>query len=690
MNLHRIFGVVGLVFLPVLLTCTLESSCAAMATRDTLHLMPMPAEIKTGEGKFVIDAGFSVALTGYQEPRLHSALGRFVKRLERRTGIPMPAPVPGDPGKATLVVHCDAAGEEVQTVKADESYVLDVKPSQVRLAAPSPLGIMHGLETLIQLVDTDKESFGFPIIRIQDKPRFPWRGLMLDPCRHWQPIEVIKRTLDGMAAVKLNVLHWHLSEDQGFRVESKVFPKLHGMGSDDKYFTQDQVREVVAYARERGIRVVPEFDMPGHTMAWFVGYPELASAPGPYEIERHWGIFDPCMDPSKESLYPFLDAVIGEMTQLFPDEYFHIGGDEVSGKHWKESPTIQAFMKKNNQKDIGEFHAYFNKRLSAIITRHNRKMIGWDEILHPDLPRNIVVQSWRGQASLAEAARKGFTGILSNGWYLDHILSAASHYQVDPMDKQAASLSDEEKSRIWGGEACMWSEFVTPENIDSRIWPRMAAIAERLWSPQSVKDVGDMYRRLEFISRDLEALGLTHRSSYASMLQRLAGDHPYEPVQVLSSVLEPVKYYTRGDTREYTSFTPMNRLVDATRPESDVARQFAHAVDHALMNRSELQALAPMLRQQLTLWRDNPARLKPILEDSFLLKEAAPLAETLAALSQTGLQALDYIDSGRTPDNSWLEGQKRLLEQPKKPPTECLIMIVPAISRLVQATAPGR
>jgi hexosaminidase len=690
MNFYRMISIMGLILLPAVLSCTVESSRAAIATRDSLHLMPMPAEIKTADGKLVIDGNFSIASTGYEEPRLISALGRFVKRLERRTGIPMPAPIPGDPAKATVVIHCEAAGEAIQSVKENESYVLEVKPQQAHLIAPTPVGILHGLETLLQLVDSDNESFGFPIIKISDKPRFPWRGLMLDPCRHWMPIEMIKRNIDGMAAMKLNVLHWHLSEDQGFRVESKVFPKLHGMGSDGKYFTQDQVREVIAYARERGIRVVPEFDMPGHTTAWFVGYPELASAPGPYQIERHWGVFDPCMDPSKEELYTFLDAFIGEMSKLFPDEYFHIGGDEVNGKHWTASPTIQAFKQKNSLKDNHEFHVYFNKRLSAIVTKYDKKMIGWDEILHPDLPKNIVVQSWRGQASLADAAKKGYTGILSFGYYLDHILSASNHYQVDPLDKEAANLSGEEKSRILGGEACMWAEYVTPENVDSRIWPRMAAIAERLWSPQGIKDADDMYRRLEFVSRDLEALGLTHRSSYPSMLQRIAGDHSIDPVRVLSDVLEPVKYYTRGGTREYTSFTPLNRLVDATRPESDTARRFAHDVDQALASKSEMQTLAPSLRGQLIAWRDNHARLKPILDDSFLLKEAAPLSETLSALAKAGLQALDCIESGKTADDSWIASQKALFEQPRRPQTEVLIMIAPAINRLVQATAPKR
>ncbi len=690
MNLSKMMGVAGLVLLSALLTCTVKSGRAAMPIRDSLHLMPMPARIAMGDGKLVIDSGFSIMLTGHADVRLIGATGRFLRALEQRTGIPMQKPVYGGLPHPTVVVDCKAAGEAIQPVKEDESYVLEVKPQQARLEAPTPLGIFHGLETLLQLVDSDSDSFGFPAVRIEDNPRFPWRGLMLDPSRHWQPLDVIYRNIDGMAALKLNVLHWHLSDDQGFRVESKLFPKLQELGSDGNYFTQDQVRAVVSYAGVRGIRVVPEFDMPGHTTAWFPGYPELASAPGPYEIERHWGVFDPCMDPSKESLYTFLDSFIGEMASLFPDQYFHIGGDEVNGKHWNASPTIQAFKKQNNLKDNAGFHAYFNKRLSAILTKHNKKMIGWDEIMHPDLPKNIIVQSWRGQASLAAGARQGFTGILSNGWYLDHIWTAATHYQVDPLEKQAASLSDEEKARIWGGEACMWSEFVTPENVDSRIWPRMAAIAERLWSPQNIRDVDDMYRRLEFVSRDLEALGLTHRSSYSSMLHRLAGDHSIEAVRILSDVLEPVKEYTRGGTHEYTSFTPMNRLVDATRPESNAARIFARAVDKALMGRTEMQAVAPMLRQQLTLWRDNKARLKPILDDSFLLKEAAPLSDAVSALAKTGLEALDYLESGKAPDDSWLASQKALFEQPRRPPTECLIMIAPAINKLVQAAAAKR
>jgi len=675
----------GLISTMLLSSIAMQHGKAAASPH--LRLMPVPAQISVGEGKLVLDAGFRVALAGYQEPRIQKAVGRFLQRLQQQTGIPLSDKILSDEAQATFTINCHAAGEETQSFRADESYSLETTPQKARLSAPSPIGILRGLETFLQLVDLDDESFGVPVVKIDDRPRFVWRGLLIDVGRHWEPIEVVKRNLDAMAALKLNVLHWHLSDDQGFRVESKIFPKLQGMGSDGRYFTQDQIRDVIAYARGRGIRVVPEFDMPGHTTAWFVGYPELASAPGPYQIERSWGVFDPTMDPTRKEIYKFLNSFIGEMAKLFPDEYFHVGGDENNGKQWNASASIQAFKKQNNIPDNHALQAYFNKRLLEIVTRHGKKMIGWDEILHPDLPKNIIIQSWRGQASLADGARKGFTGILSYGYYLDHILTAAYHYQIDPLDKEAASLSSEEKARILGGEACMWGEYVAPENIDSRIWPRNAAIAERLWSPMEVKDVRDMYRRLEFVSRDLDAMGLTHRSSYPSMLQRLAGDHPMGPVRILSDILEPVKYYSRGRAQHYTSVTPLNRLVDATRPESDAARQFEIQVDQALAGRSAAKPSFQLLRERLIQWRDNDARLKPIVADSFLLKEVAPLSETVAAVAGAGLQTLDYIEAGKAPPDDWKKEQSALLERAKRPQAELLIMIVPTIQKLLDAAA---
>ncbi len=383
-------------------------------------LMPVPAKIQPGEGRLRIDRNFSfIQLNGYREARLEAAAARLVEQVAKKTGIPMNAGIAGSAPAAALVVYCDHASAPVQTAEEDESYRLTVTSLGARLDAPNPLGVMHGFETFLQLVDLDSTGFGVPAVTIEDHPRFPWRGLMLDVSRHWMPLDAVKRTLDGMAAVKLNVLHLHLSENQGFRIESKVYPKLQEMGSDGHYFTQDQVREVIAYARDRGIRVIPEFDMPGHATAWFVGYPELASGPGPYRMERDWGVFDPAMDPTREETYKFLDTFIGEMAALFPDEYFHIGGDEVNGKQWDASPRVQEFKRAQGLKSNEALQAYFTRRVQTLVRKHGKKMIGWDEILTPDMPRTVLLQSWRGPKSLADAARQGVNGILSSGYYLD-------------------------------------------------------------------------------------------------------------------------------------------------------------------------------------------------------------------------------------------------------------------------------
>jgi hexosaminidase len=671
-------------FIVLILLSSGSNAIYAVSQEQTLDLVPVPKKISLGQGWLGIDSGFRVALTGFTEPRLDRAVHRLLERLMTQTGIPLPARLEEDVSKAVLEIKCAGPGEKIQSVREIEAYILEITSARALLEAPTPLGVLHGIETFLQLVQVGTEGFYVPAVRIQDEPRFPWRGLLIDVCRHWMPLDVVKRNLDGMAAVKLNVLHWHLSEDQGFRVECKSFPKLHEMGSDGNYFTQDQIREVVEYARDRGIRVIPEFDMPGHTTSWLVGYPELASAPGPYEIERHWGVFDPCMDPTKEELYEFLDVFIGEMAQLFSDEYFHIGGDEVNGKHWNANPDISSFKKRHGMKDNHDLQAYFNKRVQAIVKKHGKKMVGWDEIFHPELPNDVVVQSWRGPKALAEIAKKGYTGILSNRYYLDHQISAEQHYKVDPLSGDAAALIPDEQAFILGGEACMWAEFVNPETVDSRIWPRLAAVAERLWSPFRVNDADDMYRRLQNLDAKLDWTGMTHRTNYPKMLQRLAGEFPIEPLKVLADIVEPVKYYTRPNTKEYTQMTPLNRLVDAARPESLKAREFRQLVDEMLQSAPRYDTNRYVIEAMLKAWRDNHVQLLPVLESSFLLKEIMPLSQEVKELAEAGLRALQYLEQDQTPREKWLEQVKPLLERPKKPEYELEIKIVPAIRKMVE------
>ncbi|HEV2463292.1 MAG TPA: family 20 glycosylhydrolase, partial [Acidobacteriaceae bacterium] len=544
---------------------TLTSASAQASNAFVNTLMPEPAHLAVENGDLPLTPSFTAATDSFHDARLDDAIGRMLKQLESHTGLQI-ALAPSASKTGTLLITVDGPGEEIQNVDENESYSLDVTPNGAHLKAATDVGAMHGLQTFLQLVQAGGSSYIVPAVSIQDSPRFPWRGLMIDCSRHFEPIPVIKRTLDGMAAVKLNVFHWHLSDDQGFRIESKVFPKLSELGSDGDFYTQDQAREIVAYARARGIRVVPEFDIPGHAQSWFVGYPDLASAPGSYQIEHQYGVFDPVMDPTRESTYKFLDKFVGEMADIFPDPYMHIGGDENNGVQWKNSPRIQAFMKEHNLHSTSDLQTYFNQKLLPILKKHNKRMVGWDEIFAPGLSTDAVIESWRGFDSLAASAKQGYEGILAAGYYLDQIQPAGQHYQVDPLPANS-NLTPEEKARILGGEAAMWGEHVSPRSIDSRIWPRTAAIAERLWSPQSVNNVDDMYRRLWVENIRLESLGLTQTSHESVALRELAGTAAIGPLRILASVLQPVGFGQRYELQHTSQLTPMDHLIDAVRPD---------------------------------------------------------------------------------------------------------------------------
>lgn len=648
-----------------------------------LPLMPMPAHVVMGEGQFAIDEGFGVALEGYSEPRLLLAEQRFLNHLELETGLPL-AHGP-QAGHANFVIKTGGPSDAVQQVGEDESYHLEVTSTQVRLSAPNPLGVLHGLQTFLQLVSITPQGFHVPVVTIDDQPRFPWRGLMMDVGRHFIPVSVIERNLDAMEFVKLNVFHWHLSEDQGFRVESKRFPLLQQEGSDGHglYYTQKQVAEVVEYARDRGIRVVPEFDMPCHTTSWFAGYPQLASGKGPYQIATRWGVLDAAMDPTKESTFEFLDQFLGEMTALFPDHYFHVGGDECTGKEWDANPQIQAFMHAHGLKDNAALQLYFSSRIQKLVASHGKVMEGWDEVLQADTPRDVVIQSWRGDKDLALAARQGNRAILSTGYYINLNHSAAQHYLVDPMGGDAASLTPEQQARILGGEATMWSEFATAENIDSRIWPRTAAIAERLWSPRQVRDVDSMYKRLAIVGQKLQYDGL-NLSAPDMMLQRMSGEVDPEPLKVLASVVQPPQGYVREHLKTYNTSTPLNRLVDAVPPESNTAREFNELSKLIVAGKATPQQWQEA-RNRLVLWRDNDAKLQPLLGQSELTIELIPLSQSLSQVATIGLAALDDLQNRRAASSEAVQKNLEFLKIAEKPQAVLLDMVAPSAELLVQA-----
>lgn len=660
--------------------------CGPLAVAQQHNLMPVPASITFDNERLAVDESFKVAIRGHSDARLQAAVARFVKRLEGRTVLTLAPGLALDDQMTTLIVHCEGPGKDIPAVDENESYHIDITRRQALLSAPTVVGAIRGLETVLQLLNADRAGYFLPAVKIQDQPRFPWRGLMIDVARHFEPIEVLKRNLDGMAALKMNVFHWHLSEDQGFRVESKKYPKLHQLGSDGNYYTQEQIKDVIAYARDRGIRVVPEFDIPGHSTSWLVGYPELGSAPGPYTIERRPGIFEPALDPTREEVYKFLEGFLGEMAALFPDAYLHIGGDENEGKQWDRNPAIQAYMKSKGIKDNHALQAYFNTRLLKILQKHGKKMIGWDEILQPELPKDVVIHSWRGTAALAEAARKGYDGILSNGFYIDLIQPASQHYVPDPLPADS-TLTPAEAKHVLGGEATMWAEWVTQETIDSRIWPRTAAIAERLWSPRTVTDVNDMYRRLAVISLQLEELGLAHKKNQDMMLRRMLRSDDIGPLKTLVSIVEPVKEYRRYQQRPQTMLSPLTGVVDATWPDSEAARRFTWMVDAFLADAPRFQMYRTELSEMLANWQTSGAMLEPLIDRSPSLKEVKPLAANLSVLGETGLEALSYLKLNVPPTPEWRTASLLKMDEAAKPYGALEFMVIASMRKLIVGAA---
>lgn len=606
-------------------------------------LMPVPASVTLSPAELRVDGRFTVAIVRHRDARLERAVTRAIIRLEARVGLPLSRQFGRDRG-ANLVVDVAGPGFAVPDLAEEESYHLNVSSSQAVLTAPTVVGAIRGLETLLQLQAADGHGWFIQGADIQDTPRFRWRGLLLDVSRHFEPVEVIKRTLDGMAVVKLNVFHWHLSDDQGFRVESRTFPRLQQLGSDSLFYTQDQIRDIVAYAADRGIRVLPEFDMPGHSSAWFVGYPALASGPGPFEIARTWGTFAPTMDPTKEATYRFLDAFIREMAGLFPDRYWHVGGDEVEPKQWNENPAIQAWMKGRGIPDEVALHTAFNQRLFTIVQKHGKIPVGWDEIFQPDLPTAAVIQSWRNSDALAASARAGFRGILSAPYYIDHQKPTSEFYLADPIPA-GTDLTPAQQALVLGGEACMWGEYITPETIDSRIWPRLAAIAERFWSPASVNDVADMYRRLDVTSRRLGEVGLHHEDHTRRMVRRFAGDS----TSLFETLLDYVRPRDFGGSG-INQMIPHTRLIDA-----------AVADPRATWNLSERARMAGVgdavavaaLRADFERMMAVHSRLVSVQEWIPAASDGMQVATALADLGRVGLQALEFVLRRTSPDARW-------------------------------------
>ncbi|MEN2413390.1 beta-N-acetylhexosaminidase [Flavobacterium mesophilum] len=649
-------------YLLVLLFAGLTSS--AQVQKEQLNLMPWPQSVVLNEGNFTLNKNFKVNITGNPNPRIFGGVTRFLRRLDGRTGmffsqgfITKLNEVPS----AELQINCTKSGKI--GLYEDESYHLDIKPNKITINATSDLGALHGLETLLQMLQNNNTSFYFPNSQISDFPRFTWRGLMIDASRHFQPIDVIKRNIDGLAAMKMNVFHWHLVDDQGWRIEMKKHPKLIDKASDGLYYTQEEIRNIVKYADERGILIVPEIDVPGHGSSILTAYPEIGSkvitvtggtsekniqgtAISTYGIERNAGIFSPTLDPSNPKTYQLLSEIFDEVCPLFPGAYFHIGGDENEGKDWDANPKIQEFKKKHNLATNHELQTYFTMQLVPMLKKHGKQLMGWEEILTKNMSKEAIIHSWRGAnegmaagQSLIDAVKKGYKTVLSNGYYIDLMYPVESHYLNDPMPK-GANLTAEEKARILGGEATMWTELVSPETIDSRVWPRTAAIAERLWSAEDIVDVANMRKRLDVVSFRLEEVGLTHIRNKAVILRNIANNQDISVLNEFTNVCEPLKGYTRnkGGT-EYQMYSPLTLFADACTADAKDAVAFNEAATQYATNKTpENKAKVTAF---LTKWIALNQGLNQLSANAPLVQPILPLAKKLSDASEQVLLSLD-------------------------------------------------
>ncbi len=659
----------------LLLLIFIQSIIAQSTNHNSYNLMPWPKEITSGQGMYIIKEDFTISLSENSTNRLYDAATRFLRRLSGRTGVFFEEGFPQNTENTpSLMIKIDRVGE--LKLNEDESYKITISNAGVQINSVTDIGALRGLETLLQLTTADSSFFYFPSVTIEDTPRFAWRGLMIDVARHYQPLDVIKRNLDAMAAVKLNVFHWHLTDDQGFRMESKSHPKLHELGSDGQYYTHEEIKDVIRYAGKRGIRVIPELDVPGHASALLTAYPELGSKENQvYTIERYAGVFDPTLDPTNEKTYELLSDIFTEVAQLFPDPYVHIGGDENEGKHWDENPKIQDFKKKNALASNHDLQTHFNLRLQKILQKLNKKLVGWEEIMTPNMPTTAVIHSWRGVEeglqpgeSLIKAAKKGHYSILSTGYYIDRMHDITHHYLVDPLPK-SSNLSKDERKKILGGEVTMWGELVTPLTIDSRIWPRTAAIAERFWSQASVTDLNHMRKRLSVLSFRLEELGLTHLKNRNVILRNIANGYDTDALMKLTQVCQPLQKYSRnkGGT-EYKSYSPFTLFADACTTDSPNAYQFESLVNEFISSpKSSQKGIESMLVE----WKENHEELLVLRGKTPLVSEILKLSSGLNDISAFFLRILDQEGVSKVDINEF----NRLINNVKAPHADVEIAV---------------
>lgn len=489
-------------------------------SQNNIAFIPKPQNTLVGKGSFYINA------KTYIQADENSFEANYLKEaIQIQTGLHLKITSKNNSKNIQLVLL-----EPKIANFNKEQYEIVVSDTKIIISALTNQGLFYGIQTLLQMVPFEKKNeIAIPWIKISDAPKYAWRGMHLDVCRHYFPISFIKKYIDYLAHYKMNTFHWHLTEDQGWRIEIKKYPKLTEVGAwrngsmvgryddqkfDDKryggFYTQEEIKEVVAYASQRHITIVPEIEMPGHSLAALAAYPELSCTGGPFEVGKKWGVFDDVYCP-KEETFTFLENVLSEVMALFPSEYIHIGGDECPKTRWKSCAHCQKIIKEKGLKDEHELQSYFIQRVEKFVNSKGRKIIGWDEILEGGLAPNAAVMSWRGTEGGIAAAKQKHYVVMTPGshCYFDHyqgkpeneplaiggFTSLEKVYNFNPMPKE---LDLEEQKYILGAQANVWTEYIlTPEQVEYMIMPRMSALAEVLWGTANPENFIDFKTRLQ-------------------------------------------------------------------------------------------------------------------------------------------------------------------------------------------------
>lgn len=661
---------------------------AAVST-PVATIMPAPASLHILPTSSTLPSHIAIKWAGQKNSQLEHALERFRTRLEKLSGQKIIfVEYSQNTTNFTLTLNSLTQGKPLPYLGMQEHYSLEITDHTLAVTAENPFGILHGLTSALQLVERNENNAQLYHAVLDDAPRFMWRGLMIDVSRHFMSLSALTRQIDAMEMVKLNVLHLHLSDGQGFRVESHQYPRLQSIASHGQYYTQKQIRFLVSYAAERGIRIVPEFDTPGHTFALLEAYPRYASQT-PLNMQDRAEKNRAALDPTNPATYRFVSALYAEMASLFPDTYFHIGGDEVVAKQWTTSPHIQAYMRAHHFKTPADLQAEFTRRVASDLTKHNKTVVGWDEIAAAQIPSSTVIEVWRGANHTASATAAGHPVIVSDGYYLDKLRPASDYYAHDPLENTTASLAEAEAAAkatgpggtistqieapptaltaqqahlVLGAEAALWTEIVSEEMLDARLWPRAAALAERFWSPASACDPATLYQRLATTQDKLELLGIESRANQNRMLNRLApGDT--EAARALMHVTAPVRNYAHNheflQIRHKVAATEQNltTLADISAPDSFEAEAFNQ--NAAAFARGQ-KNLKHRLETQLRAWIANHDQFAESALKHPALAQALTASLQLKALAQIGLEALENVQT-----QNWSDQAQQILSNAK-------------------------